>query len=77
MLKEIVISAMINSKEILPQNREHLEPEIKNIFLCAIGQKAPLGTTQNRLVVKNQVPYRYTNSTLIPPTLHAREKRTN
>ena len=40
MTKEIDISTMVNSKEILPQYREQLETEIKDIFFWAIGQNA-------------------------------------
>ena len=40
MTKEIDISPMVNSKEILPQYREQLETELKDIFLWAIGQNA-------------------------------------
>ena len=36
MTKEIDISPMVNSKEILPQYREQLETELKDIFLWAI-----------------------------------------
>ena len=40
MTKDIDLSIMTNSKEILPQYREQLELEIKDIFLLAIGQSA-------------------------------------
>ena len=40
MTEEIDISTTVNSKEILPQYREQLEIEIKDIFLWAIGQNA-------------------------------------
>ena len=40
MTKDIDISPMVNSKEILPQYREQLETEIKDIYLWAIGQNA-------------------------------------
>ena len=46
MTKELDIATMINSKEIITQSREHLEPAIKNKFLCAIGQKAPTEITK-------------------------------
>ena len=36
--KETDISTMVNSKEILPRNRDQLETEIKEIFLWAIVQ---------------------------------------
>ena len=40
MTKDLVLSAMTNSKEILPQYRDQLETEIQDIFLWAIGQSA-------------------------------------
>ena len=40
MTREIDLSKMTNSKEILPQFREQLEEEIKDVFIWAIGQSA-------------------------------------
>ena len=40
MTKDLDLSTMTNSKEILPQYRDQLEAEIKDIFLWAIGQNA-------------------------------------
>ena len=40
MTKDIDLSTMTNSKEILPQYRDKLEAEIKDIFIWAIGQNA-------------------------------------
>ena len=40
MTKDIDLSQMVNSKEILPQFRDQLELEIKDTFLWAIGQSA-------------------------------------
>ena len=40
MTKDIDLSTMTNSKEILPQYREQLELEIKDTFLWVIGQGA-------------------------------------
>ena len=40
MTKDLDLSKMTNSKEILPQYRDQLETEIKDIFLWAIGQNA-------------------------------------
>ena len=37
---------MVKSKEILPQYREQLETEIKDMFLWAIGQNALTETTK-------------------------------
>ena len=38
--KDLDLSTMTNSKEILPQYRDQLEAEVKDIFLWAIGQNA-------------------------------------
>ena len=46
MTKDIDLSTMTNSKEILPQYREQLELEIKDTFLWAIGQSALTETTK-------------------------------
>ena len=40
MTKDLDLSTMTNSKEILPHYRDQLEAEIKDIFLWAIGQNA-------------------------------------
>ena len=40
MTKDLDLSTMTNSKEILPQYRDHLGTEIKDIFLWAIGPSA-------------------------------------
>ena len=40
MTKDIDLSQMVNPKEILPQFRDQLELEIKDMFLWAIGQSA-------------------------------------
>ena len=40
MTKDIDLSQMVNPKEILPQFRDQLELEIKDMFLCAIGHGA-------------------------------------
>ena len=40
MPKDIDLSIMTNSKEILPKYQEQLELEIKDAFLWAIGQSA-------------------------------------
>ena len=40
MTKDLDLSTMTNSKEILPQYRDQLEAEIKDIFLWVIGQNA-------------------------------------
>ena len=46
MTKDIDLSIMTNSKEILPQYREQLELEIKDTFLWAIGQSASTEMTK-------------------------------
>ena len=38
MTRDIDLSKMTNSKEILPQFREQLEEENKDVFIWAIGQ---------------------------------------
>ena len=48
MTKEIGVSTLVNSKETLPQYRNQLEAENKDIFLWAIGQKALTEMYQNR-----------------------------
>ena len=40
MTNEIDLSTMTNNEEILPQFRDQLELEMKDIFLWAIGQPA-------------------------------------
>ena len=40
MTKDLDLSKMTNNKDILPQYRDQLETEIKDIFLWAIGQNA-------------------------------------
>ena len=62
MPKHIDLSTMTNKKEVLPQFRDQLELELKDIFLWAIGQTAI--TERTKTVEKeNQAHYRYTNST--------------
>ena len=40
MTKDLDLSKMTNHKKILPQYRDQLETEVKDIFLWAIGQNA-------------------------------------
>ena len=40
MTREIDLSKMTNSKEVLPQFRDQLEDEIKDVFIWAVGQAA-------------------------------------
>ena len=51
--KDIDLSQMTNSKEILPQFRDQLELEIKDTFLWAIGQGA---LTEMTKTVKEREP---------------------
>ena len=53
MTKDIDIAPMVTSKGKLPQNREQLEIEIKDIFLWAIGQNA---LTENTKKVREKEP---------------------
>ena len=38
--REIDLSKMINSKEVLPQYKDHIEEETKDVFMGAFGQSA-------------------------------------
>ena len=40
MTRELSLSKMTNSKEVLPQYRDQLEEEIKDVFIWAIGLSA-------------------------------------
>ena len=40
MTRELDLSKMTNSKEVLPQYRDQLEVEIQDVFILAIGQSA-------------------------------------
>ena len=53
MTKDLDLSKMTNNKEILPQYRDQLETEIKDIFLWAIGQNA---ITEMTKTVKEREP---------------------
>ena len=53
MTKDLDLSKMTNKKEILPQYRDQLETEIKDIFLWAIGQNA---ITEMTKTVKEREP---------------------
>ena len=53
MTKDLDLSTMTNSKEILPQYRDQLEAEIKDNFLWAIGQNA---ITEMNKTVKEREP---------------------
>ena len=52
MTKDLDLSKMTNNKEILPQYREQLETEIKDIFLWAIGQNA--NTEMTKTVIERE-----------------------
>ena len=53
MTKDINFSTMTNNKEILPQFRDQLEPEMKDIYLWAIGQTA---ITEMKKTVREREP---------------------
>ena len=40
MTRELDLSKMTNSKEVLPQYRDQLEEETKDVFIWAVGQSA-------------------------------------
>ena len=48
MTKDIDISRRVISQELVPEYREQLETEIKDIFLWAIGQYALTEKTKTR-----------------------------
>ena len=48
MTREIDLSKLTNSKEVLPQNRDQLEEEIKDVFIWAIGQSALTKMTKTK-----------------------------
>ena len=62
MTKDIDLSTVTNNNEILSQFRDHLEQEINDIFLWAIGQTDITEMTK-RIEKTNQARYRYTNYT--------------
>ena len=53
MTKDLDLSTMTNNKKILPQNRDQLETEIKDIFLLAIG---PNAITEMTKMVRKREP---------------------
>ena len=59
MTKDLDLSKMTNNKEILPQYRDQLETEIKDIFLWAIGQYAI--TEMTKTVREREPSSRYIN----------------
>ena len=63
MTKDLDLSKITNNKEILPQYRDQLETEIKDIFLWAIGQNAITKMTKTVRGRENQAHFRYTNYT--------------
>ena len=46
MTKDIDLSTMTNNKEILPQYRNQLEADLKDIFIWAIGQNVITAMTK-------------------------------
>ena len=75
MTEDLDLPKMTNNKEILPQYRDQLEAEIKNIFLWAIGQNAITEMTKTIRKRENQAHYRYINYTHCSITFHTGEKR--
>ena len=53
MTKDIDLSTMTNSKEILPQYRDQLETDIKDVFIWAIGKNA---ITEMTMTVRERGP---------------------
>ena len=74
MTKDIDLSTMTNSKEILPQYREQLEMDIKDTFLWAIGQ---IALTEMTKTVRTRTQHLTITQTIhtIPFTFHSREER--
>ena len=56
MTKEIDISTMVNSKEILPQYCDQLETEIKDIFFMGNRSKYIHGDDKNSKRKRTQLP---------------------
>ena len=72
--KDIDLSTITNSKEILPQYRDQLEADIKNIFFWAVGQKA---ITEMTKTVREREPSSLPLHKLYTLfTLHPRKERT-
>ena len=72
MTKDQDLATMTNSKEILPQYRDQLEADIKEIFLWAIGQNA---ITEMTKTVREREPSSLTVTQtvlIIPVTFHSR-----
>ena len=63
MTKDLDLSKMTNNKEILPQYREQLETEIKDIFLWAIGG-------QNAITEMTKTVRERTKLTTVIQTIH-------
>ena len=53
MNRDVDLSTMTHSKEILPQFRERLEEEIKDVFIWTIGQSA---VTELTKTVREKAP---------------------
>ena len=59
MSRGIDLSKITNSKEVLPQYRDQLEEEIKDVFIWAIGPSALTEMTKT-VRAGNKIPYHYT-----------------
>ena len=75
MTREIDLSKIINSKEILPQFREQLEEELKDVFIWAIGQSA---ITEMTKTVREGTKFPTITPTLhtLQTPFHSREEQT-
>ena len=77
MKKILDLSLLTNSKEILPQYRDQLEAEMKDIFLWAIGQNL---VTEITKTVRERESTKLTTVTqtihTIPVTFHPGKKLT-
>ena len=75
MTEDIDLSTMTNSKEILPQYREHFETDIKDIFIWAIGQ-CYHGDDKDGQGKRTELITTIQTLHTLPTTLYPREKRT-
>ena len=80
MTKEIELSIMTNSKEILPQYRDQLETDIKDIFTWAIGQNAiteiPVSEDEDGQGKRTELTTTIQTLHAFQTTFHTRKKRT-
>ena len=73
--KDLDLSTMTNSKEILPQYRDQLEAEIKDIFLvCGQLTKRCHGNDENGQRKKTKLTTVTQTVLILPVTFHSRTK---